>query len=177
MKVVAENRRAKFDYEILDTVEAGIVLTGQEVKSCRAGQVNLAGSYVSFHGKPVIKHLKISPYKYASGLGDYDPERERPLLLKATEIKKLQTYADERGVSVVPLKVLAGKFIKVVLGVGKGRKRLDKRARIREREGSRRRRRGQEVETVHSVIFLLRLLSHRYVPPPTPDPENHRRIL
>ena len=146
VKVVSENRRARFDYDILDTMEAGIVLTGPEVKSCRAGQVSLAGAYVSFlHGQPVLKRVKIARYAYASNQQNYDPERERPLLLKASEIKKLSQAAEERGIAIVPLKVLAGRFIKVVLGVGRGRKKLDKRARIREREIGRKLRRGEDL--------------------------------
>ncbi len=146
MKVIAANRRAKFDFEIVDTVEAGIMLSGQEVKACRAGQVNIAGSYVSFlGGKPILKQAKIAPYAYASGLEDYDPGRDRALLLSRTQIAKLQTVSAERGMSIVPLEVQSGKFIKVIIGVGKGRKQLDKRARIKEKEMGRRLREGREV--------------------------------
>lgn len=145
MKVVAQNRRARFDYEIADTVEAGILLTGQEVKSCRLGQVNLAGSYVSFlSGKAVLKQVKISPYKYANVGSDYDPARDRPLLIRKSEIEKLQSAAEQKGATVIPLEVRAGKFVKILLGVARGRKRIDKRQRIREREVERRVRRGQE---------------------------------
>lgn len=139
MKTVAGNRRARFDYEITDTVEAGIVLSGQEVKSCRKGQVSLAGSYVSFaSGKPVIKAMKISPYAYASGLEGYDPGHDRELLLKKNEIEKVRSASSEKGMTVVPLEVRAGRFIKVLIGIGRGRKRLDKRQRIKEREIGRR---------------------------------------
>ncbi|MDD4319070.1 MAG: SsrA-binding protein SmpB [Candidatus Peribacteraceae bacterium] len=146
MKVVAQNRRARFDYEILETVEAGVVLSGQEAKSCRAGHVNLAGSYVSFTaGKPVLKKAKIAPYAFAGPLPDYDPEQDRPLLLKKNESGKLQSSAAEKGVSVVPLEVRAGKFIKVLLGVGRGCKTIDKRQRIKEREVGRKIREGREI--------------------------------
>lgn len=145
MKTVAQNRRARFDFEILDTVEAGILLTGAEAKSCRAGHVNLAGAYVSFlGGKPVLRKVKISPYAYALQPG-YDPERDRPLLLKKSEAAKLAARSDEKGLAMVPLEVRAGKFIKVLLGVGRGRKKIDKRARIKEREVSRKLREGREV--------------------------------
>ena len=138
-KVVAQNRRARFDYEILDTVEAGIVLAGQEVKSCRLGQVSLLGSYVSFvSGIPMIKAMKISKYAYASDLEGYDPGHDRPLLLKKNQIVKLQTSSSEKGMSVIPLEVHAGEFIKVLIGIGRGRKRMDKRQHIKERETSRR---------------------------------------
>ena len=130
-KKVAQNRRARFDYEIIDTLEAGISLTGQEVKSCRAGQVNLAGSYVSFLGpSPRLKNASIAPYAFASGLENYNPSRERLLLLSKKDIQKLESLTQEKGVTVIPLEVLAGKYIKVVLGIGRGRKRLDKRQHI-----------------------------------------------
>ncbi len=145
MKIVAQNRRARFDYEILDTVEAGLVLTGQEVKSCRLGQVSLAGSYVSFHsGKPILKAMKISPYAYASGLEGYDPGHDRGLLMKKSQIAKLQAASAEKGMSTIPLEVHADKFIKVLIGIGRGRKRIDKRQRIKEREVGRRLRTGQQ---------------------------------
>ena len=145
MKKVAENRRARFDYEILDTVEAGIMLTGQEVKSCRLGQVSLTGSYLSFvSGVPVLKAMKISRYAYASGLDGYDPGHDRKLLLSKHQIEKIQSASSEKGMTVIPLEVLSGKFVKVVIGVGRGRKRLDKRQRIKEREVGRRVRERRE---------------------------------
>lgn len=145
MKVVAQNRRARFDYEITDTVEAGLVLSGQEVKSCRLGQVNLSGSYVSFFGgKATLKQAKISPYKYAGPMPDYDPGHERMLLLKKTDLLKLEAKQNEKGVSIIPLEVRAGRFIKVLIGIGAGRKKIDKRQKIKERETSRRVREGRE---------------------------------
>ncbi len=138
MKTVAQNRRARFDYEIVDTIEAGIVLTGQEVKSCRLGQINLAGSYVSFFGgKPLLKQAKISPYKYAGIQPDYEPGHDRALLMSKSQLEKLEALQSVKGTALIPLEVRAGKFIKVLIGVGKGRKRLDKRERIKEREMSR----------------------------------------
>ncbi len=145
MKTVAQNRRAKFDYEILDTVEAGLVLTGQEVKSARSGQVSLLGSYVSFFGgKPMIKQMKISAYKYAGPMPDYDPGHDRELLLSKKQLGKLEAQQAEKGIAIVPLEVRAGKFVKILLGVGKGRKRLDKRQKIKEREMGRKMREGKE---------------------------------
>lgn len=145
MKVVAQNRRARFDYEITDTVEAGLVLSGQEVKSCRLGQVNLSGGYVSFFGgKATLKQAKISPYKYAGPMPDYDPGHERMLLLKKTDLLKLEAKQNEKGVSIIPLEVRAGRFIKVLIGIGTGRKRVDKRQKTKERETSRRVREGRE---------------------------------
>ena len=146
MKPLAQNRRARFDLEVIDTVEAGLILTGQEVKSARAGHVHLSGAYVSFlHGKPVLKHMKISPYPAAGPLPSYDPERDRELLLSTQECAKLETQTEEKGMTIVPLEVRAGKYIKVLLGVGRGRKTIDKRQRIKEREMGRSLREGREM--------------------------------
>lgn len=146
MRTVARNQRARFDYEIQETLEAGIVLTGQEVKSARAGNINLSGAYVSFlTGKPVLKQAKIQPYRYASGLEGYDPARDRPLLLRAQECTRLRKLTEEKGVTLLPLEVRSGRTVKVLLGLGRGRKKLDKRRRIREREVERKLRRGEEI--------------------------------
>ncbi len=145
MKVVAKNRRARFDYQILDTVEAGIVLTGQEVKSCRLGHADLSGAYVSFlHDKPVLKQTKISPYPFASGIEDYQSGRDRDLLLKKSEAQKLQEQSEQKGISIIPLEILAGHHIKVLLGIGRGRKTIDKRQTIKEREMGKKIRKGEE---------------------------------
>ena len=145
MKIVANNRKARFDFEITETLEAGVVLTGQEAKSCRMGHVNLSGAYVSFlGGKPILKKAKISPYAFASPVTD-DPERDRPLLLSKNESEKLAAAAAEKGMAIVPLEVHAGKYIKVLLGLGRGRKRIDKRQRIKEREVGRKLREGREI--------------------------------
>jgi len=137
MKVIAENRRARFDFEILETVEAGVMLTGPEAKSCRASHVNLAGSYVSFRdGKAVLKNASIAAYAFAANM-PHEERRDRVLLLKAAELKKLTTRAEERGFAVVPLAMHVGRFVKVLLGIGRGRKKTDKRQHIREREVAR----------------------------------------
>lgn len=146
MKVVAKNRRATFDYEIIDTVEAGIVLMGPEVKSCRLGQISLLGSYISFFGgKPMLKQAKISSYKYAGPMPEYDPGHDRELLLRKNQAAKLEAAQAEKGISIVPLEVRAGKFIKVLIGIGRGRKRMDKRQKIKERDIGRRMRMGKEI--------------------------------
>lgn len=135
MKVVANNRRATFDYEILETLEAGLILTGQEVKSCRQGHCDLRGAYVSFQTiPPRLKQMTIRPYSHAGKLTDYNPSRERELLLKKTEVEKLHTASEEKGLTIIPIEVNAGKFIKIKLGVARGRKKYDKRQKIRERE-------------------------------------------
>ena len=146
MKAVANNRRARFDYEITDTVLAGIVLTGQEAMSARSGHIDMSGSYVSFqHGKALIKHLKISPYKFASDPDGYDPGHDRFLLLSKAESIRLQEFAEQKGITIIPLEVQAGKFIKVLLGIGRGRKTIDKRRVIKERDVEKRLRQGKEI--------------------------------
>ncbi|TSC80542.1 MAG: SsrA-binding protein [Candidatus Peregrinibacteria bacterium Gr01-1014_25] len=145
-KIVAQNRRARFDYDLLDTAEAGIALTGQEVKACRAGQVNLSGAYVSFPrtGAAVLRHVTITPYKHASNVAEA-PERDRTLLLGATELKRLREASEQQGVTVLPIEVRAGRFIKVVLAVARGRKKVDKRQAIRRKDIEKRLRKGEEV--------------------------------
>ena len=146
MKVVASNRRARYDYDILETVEAGMMLSGPEAKSCRMGHVNLAGAYVSFlGGRPVLKQAAISPYPFAHQGSDYDPKRDRELLLHRKEVERLASLTAEKGVTLIPLEVRAGRYIKVALGVARGRKQVDKRRAIREREVDRKLRRGDEV--------------------------------
>ncbi len=139
VNIVAKNRRAHYDYEILETLEAGIILSGQEAKSCRQGHVNVSGAYVSFFGgKPLLKNASIAPYTFAGTLSGYEPGRDRVLLLSKTEIRKLESSLAEKGVSLIPLEVRAGRCIKVLLGLARGRKRHDKRQRIRERDTERR---------------------------------------
>lgn len=146
MKILSKNRRARFDYDISDTLEAGIALTGQEVKSCRMGNINLAGSYVSLvSGKPMIKGMKIAKYAHASGVEDYAPGRDRLLLLHKRELEKLTAKLSEQGVSLVPLEVKGGRHIKVVLGLGKGKKRYDKRQSKKEQDIGRRLKEGREI--------------------------------
>ena len=144
MKAVAQNRRARFDYEVVDTFEAGIILTGPEVKACRQGHISLMGSYVLFvGGKPIIRNVKISKYTYSAD-ADHKEMRDRELLLNKNESAKLQRSLEEKGMTVVPLEIRAGKYIKVLLGLGRGRKKFDKRAKIKEREIGRRVREGRE---------------------------------
>lgn len=134
VKVVAQHRRAKYDFEILDTVEAGIVLTGGEVKACRDGHLQLPGAYVSFlNDKPVLKGMKIMRYKMAADDG-HQEQRERPLLLKKSEMAKLQRSVMDKGITLIPIEVTAGKYIKVKIALVRGKKKFDKRQAIKERE-------------------------------------------
>ena len=105
------------------------------------GRVNIAGSYVSFHGGvPQLKGVNISLYPYTR-VPEYDPHRERTVLLKKREAERLWSFAEQKGCTVIPLAVTAGKYVKVLLGVARGRKRYDKREKIKEKEVQRRIRR------------------------------------
>lgn len=144
MKVVASNRRATFDYEILETLEAGLILTGQEAKSCRLGNCDLRGSYVSFQTVPPrLKQMTVRPYPQAGKLPDYNPSRDRELLLKKSEMEKLHKASEEKGLTVVPIEVHVGKYIKVKIGIARGRKQYDKRQKIKERDVTMRLKRGE----------------------------------
>ena len=146
MKVVAQNRRARYDYQILETLEAGVMLTGPETKSCRLGHVQLPGAYVSFlGGAPVLKSMKVAKYAMTGIDVPHDELRDRPLLLKKSEAKKLRSAVEEKGVTAIPLEVRSGKFIKILIGLGRGKKKYDKRQKIKERESGRRLREGREI--------------------------------
>ena len=104
MKNVAENKKARFDYEILETFEAGVHLSGQETKAAKAGAVSLPGSFVTFHnGNALLTNAHISPYKFAGPLPNYDPTQSRRLLLRKKEIRYLQGKLNEKGLTIVPL--------------------------------------------------------------------------
>ena len=147
-RVVAQNRRARHDYEILETVEAGLVLTGTEVKSLRAGKASLVESYATVEGsEAVVRQLHIPPYEQGNRWNP-DPVRARKLLLHRAEIEKLKAAVARKGHTIVPLKLYFSKGIaKLLVGVGRGRKSFDKRERIAERDARRevdRARRGRE---------------------------------
>ncbi len=137
-KLIAQNRRARHDYEILDTFEAGISLLGPEVKSLRAGKANLADAYATVRGGEVfLRNLHISPYEQA-GRENPDPRRERKLLLHRAEIGRLSGKVVERGLTLVPLSLYwKNGRAKVELGLVRGRRRHDKREAIRRREEGR----------------------------------------
>lgn len=137
-KTVASNRRARHDYEILDTFEAGLSLLGSEVKSIRAGQVSLADSYATVSGGEVwLEGAHIAPYKFARD-GGHDPVRRRKLLMHRGEIDRLTGRLAARGLTLIPLRLYFkdGK-VKVELGLAKGRRTIDKRRAIRDREQKR----------------------------------------
>jgi SsrA-binding protein len=134
-KVVASNRRARYDYEILDTFEAGIALKGSEVKSLRAGQVQLKDSYAEIRdGQMWLQRLHIGPYSHAS-VDAHDPERPRKLLLHRREIDRLTGRINEQGLTLVPLQVyFTHGLAKVELALAKGKRRYDKRKQLAEKE-------------------------------------------
>ncbi len=138
IKLVAQNRRARHDYEIRSTHEAGLVLLGSEVKSLRAGQADLKDSYVFIRrGEAFIHGLHIAPYGFARD-GGHEPERERKLLLNRLEIDRLGEQIAEKGMTLVPLRLYFrhGKA-KLEFGVGKGRRTVDKRHALKERDQKR----------------------------------------
>lgn len=138
VKVVASNKRARRNYSIIDTYEAGIVLLGSEVKSLREGKMELKDSYAHVdRGEMFLVGAHISPYNYAHE-GGHEPERERKLLLHRREIDRIAGALAEKGLTLVPLQVYFkdGKA-KVELGLGKGKSTYDKRNTLREREHER----------------------------------------
>lgn len=143
-RVVATNRRAKFDYEVVDTWEAGIQLTGPEVKSLRDGRANLGDSFATVHrGEAWLEKLHISPYEPATRANPTDPQRRRKLLLHRQEIDRMDSRVREKGFTLVPLAVYFRRGrAKVELALCRGKQRHDKRAAIKEREGDRETRRA-----------------------------------
>lgn len=140
----AQNKKVRFDYEILETLEAGLVLSGQEVKSIRAKQIKLDGSYISLsHGEAFLKQAHISPYKFAGTLENYDPDQPRKLLLKKKELAYLAGKSEEKGLTIVPLSVYTkGSKIKIEIGIARGKKIHDKRRILKKRDQDREMRRA-----------------------------------
>jgi len=137
-KLIATNRRARFEYEVVDRFEAGIVLRGPEVKSLREGKANLSDAYaIVRRGEVYLVSAHISPYTQASRENS-DPRRERKLLLHRTEISRLETRVRERGFTLVPLQLYwKGGRAKVEIALARGKRVHDKRESIRRREADR----------------------------------------
>ena len=136
MPDIATNKKVRFDYEILDTVEAGIELAGHEVKSLRTKSVALDGSYVIIRGgEAFLSGVTIPPYQAGNTSADYEPERLRRLLLSKKEITALAVVDSKKGLTIVPLSMYNknGK-IKVSLAVVRGKKKFDKRESIKKRD-------------------------------------------
>lgn len=138
-KVVTDNRKSRFLYDILETYEAGIQLTGTEVKSIREGKVNLQDGYALIrNGEAWLINVHISPYTSSSQYFNHDPRRTRKLLLHRQEIRKLIGKVEQQGLTLVPLKLyLKSGLVKVSLGLGRGKKLHDKREDLKRRQDQR----------------------------------------
>lgn len=139
-KIVSNNKKARFDYFIDDTFEAGMVLTGTEIKSVRQGKVNIKESYAKIrNGELFIIGMNISPYEQGN-IFNVDPLRERKLLLHKREIRKIDELSKIKGKTIVPLKVYINEngLAKMEIGVGTGKKHYDKRESIAKKDADRR---------------------------------------
>ena len=136
MPTLALNKRAKYDYELIETYEAGIALTGQETKAAKSGHISLKGAHVSAQkGELFLAHTLISKYRFAGKLPDYDPTRLRKLLLRKKEISRLLGKIQEKGLTLIPIRVYTkANLIKVEIALGRGKKKIDKRETIKKRE-------------------------------------------
>jgi SsrA-binding protein len=132
---IAQNKKAYHDYEILETIEAGIALKGTEIKSVREHSVNLKESFVMIRGNQATVHnIHISQYLFGN-IFNHEPERIRKLLLHKKEILKLSLQIAQKGHTIIPLKMyIKGQYAKLLLGIAKGKKLHDKRASLKERE-------------------------------------------
>lgn len=145
---LADNKKARFEYEVLETLEAGIELLGLEVKSLRKNAATLDGAYVTIRGgEAYLMQASIPPYQPSNTPQEYDPLRLRKLLLTKKEIQALADVESTKGLTIVPLKVYnKGKKVKVELGVVRGKKKFDKRESIKKRESDREMRRTLKYE-------------------------------
>ncbi len=137
-RVICENRRARWEFDLTDEMEAGLVLLGSEVKSLRNGNGHLSEAWVGFlNNRPMLMKAHIAPYLQATHVC-HEPDRPRPLLLHEAEVAVLREAVRERGLTVVPLAlILDGPWIKLKLAVGRGRKMHDKRHALREADDKR----------------------------------------
>jgi len=134
-----KNRQASYEYELLDKYTAGVVLTGTEIKSIREGKVNLQDGYCYFNnGELFMKGVSITAYAQGTHY-NHEPTRERKLLLKRSELKKIESRVEEKGLTLVPLRLFINDrgFAKVEIALGRGKKLHDKRDSIKEREAKR----------------------------------------
>jgi SsrA-binding protein len=136
MTTYAKNKKALFDYEILEKLEAGLVLTGQEVKSIRTGHVSLKGGFIHIQGdEAYLTNVHIPKYKFTGHAPDYNPERTRKILLHKKQINFLKGKSQEKGLTIVPISVYTkGRRIKIEIAVVRGKKKHDKRHSIKKRE-------------------------------------------
>ena len=139
MTQFANNRKAFFDYEILEKFSAGLELEGLEVKSIRAGKISLAGSFIAVRGgEAYLIGADIPAYQPKNAPPDYDATRARKLLLSKTEIEQLREAEDIKGLTIVPLSVYnKGRFLKIDVAIARGKKQFDKRQAIKKRQAER----------------------------------------
>ena len=140
MPTLTTNPRAKFDYQIIETYEAGLVLTGFEVKAAKSGRLNLKSSYITIkNNEAFLINAQLMPYQPKNTPADYDPNRTRKLLLHKKEIKALIGRIKERGLTLTPIRVYTKRNrIKIEFGLGQGKRKIDKREKIKKRESDRR---------------------------------------
>lgn len=138
MSEIAQNKKAFFDYELIEEFEAGMQLTGREVKSLRTQKPNLKGAFVSlFAGNLWLKNMHIPRYK-CDGTSNYDPKRDRKLLLRKSEIERIENKLNETGSTLIPLSLyFKGPFAKAKIALARGKKKHDKRQTIKNREQER----------------------------------------
>lgn len=136
MPKFADNSKVRFDYEIVDHMTAGLALTGSEVKSIRLGKISLAGSFIALRGNEAyLINANIEPYQPKNILGEYDPLRPRKLLVSKKELEILLNAEESKGLTIVPISVYnKGRFIKMDIGIGRGKKKFDKRQAIKKRD-------------------------------------------
>ncbi len=139
MKPLAVNRKARYDYEILETFEAGLVLLGHEVKAIKTGKASLKSSFVNIKNSELfLINANIAPYQPKNTPSNYDPERSRKLLLKKSEISSLIVKLKQKGLTLVPIKLhTRRRKIKLQFGLAKGKRQFDKREKIKKREFTR----------------------------------------
>jgi len=136
MKALAINKRARFDYEIIETIEAGLSLLGTEVKSVRAGNMSLRGAFVTLHNEEAyLTNATIPPWQIKNAPGDFDLLRSRKLLIKKSELKHFIGSKKEKGLTMIPLRVYTrGPRIKLEVGLARGKKKYEKKEQKRERD-------------------------------------------
>ena len=134
-----KNKKAYFDYEILDTFEAGLVLAGYEVRSIKLGRAKLEGAHVLIRGgEAYLVNSSIAPYQPANMPKDYEPERVRKLLLSKKELTELDQKSEQAGLTIVPIRLYnSGRRLKLEIGIGRGKKKSDKRETLKARDNKR----------------------------------------
>jgi SsrA-binding protein len=147
-RTIVQNRKASFEYEVIQRFEAGIVLSGTEVKSLRAGKVNLTDAYATFPSRSsddlMLLGLHISPYDFGNR-ENHVPDRPRKLLLHAHELVRIRVGIEQKGFTLVPMRIyFSGPYVKIELALARGKKAHDKRASTKEREIKRELQRGTE---------------------------------